>query len=79
MVKQLNSALHEEPRNQRTYVIPLKQENSFLEWLRDSGRLIPRGEEEYYAYDEEEEEEIAEIVGHDTYSFEEETIEELED
>ena len=78
MVKQLKSALHEEPRNQRTYVIPLKQENSFLEWLRDSGRLIPRGEEEYYAYDEEEEE-IAEIVGHDTYNFEEETIEELED
>ncbi|WP_235182342.1 DUF3134 family protein [Fischerella thermalis] len=47
--------------------------------MRDSGRLIPRGEEEYYAYDEEEEEEIAEIVGHDTYNFEEETIEELED
>jgi hypothetical protein len=79
MVKQLNSALHEEPRNQRTYVIPLKQENSFLEWLRDSGRLIPRGDEEYYSDDEEDEEEIAEIVGNDAYNFEEETIEELED
>ncbi len=80
MVEQLNSAVHEEPRNQRAYVIPLQQENSFLEWLRDSGRLIPRGTEESYSYDEEEEE-IAEIVEQDTYDFEEgvETIEELED
>ncbi|KOP27810.1 hypothetical protein AMR41_02470 [Hapalosiphon sp. MRB220] len=80
MVEQLNSVIHEEPRNQRAYVIPLQQENSFLEWLRDSGRLIPRGTEESYSYDEEEEE-IAEIVDQDTYDFEEEveTTEEVED
>lgn len=79
MVKQLSSALHEEPRNQRAFVIPLKQENSFLEWLRDTGRLIPRTAEEYFSYDEEEEEgEIAEIVGYNSYNLEEEETEEIE-
>ncbi|MCX7596016.1 MAG: DUF3134 domain-containing protein [Fischerella sp.] len=78
MVKQLSSAIHEEPRNQRAVVIPLKQEYSFLEWLRDTGRLIPRTAEEYFSYEEEEEEEIAEIVGYDSYDLEEEETEEID-
>jgi len=38
----LNSPLYEVPRSRRASVIPLKQELSLLDWLRENGRLISR-------------------------------------
>ncbi len=38
----LNSPLYEVPRSRRASVIPLKQEPSLLDWLRENGRLISR-------------------------------------
>lgn len=37
-----NPALLQEPRYEPAIVIPLKQEASLLDWLKASGRLIPR-------------------------------------
>ncbi|MTJ10048.1 MULTISPECIES: DUF3134 domain-containing protein [unclassified Anabaena] len=42
----LDSPLREAPRNQRAAVIPLKQESSMLDWLRQGGRLIARDVQE---------------------------------
>ncbi|RUR86665.1 DUF3134 family protein [Chlorogloeopsis fritschii PCC 9212] len=78
MVKPSEPVLHEEPRNQRAAVIPLKHEESFLEWLRNRGRLISRGTEEYYDYDDEEEEELSSIMSNTTYDYEEQETEELD-
>ncbi len=59
----LNSPLHEQPRNQRASVIPLKQELSLLDWLQSNGRLIPRevNEQDF----SEEDEEIESLMGGD--------------
>ena len=38
----LNSPLYEVPRSRRASVIPLKQEASLLDWLKENGRLISR-------------------------------------
>jgi hypothetical protein len=38
----LNSPLIEYPRNKRAVVIPARQDSSILDWLYNSGRLIPR-------------------------------------
>ncbi|MEO0970899.1 MAG: DUF3134 domain-containing protein, partial [Cyanobacteria bacterium J06639_18] len=37
-----NSPLYEVPRSRRASVIPLKQESSLLDWLKENGRLISR-------------------------------------
>ncbi|MDJ0734524.1 MAG: DUF3134 domain-containing protein [Nostocaceae cyanobacterium] len=59
----LNSPLHEQPRNQRASVIPLKQELSLLDWLQSTNRLIPR---EIHEQDfSEEDEEIESLMGGD--------------
>lgn len=41
-----NPSLRREPRYEPASVIPLKQDNSILEWLRSSGRLTARDEKE---------------------------------
>lgn len=38
----INSPLYEVPRSRRASVIPLKQESSLLDWLKENGRLISR-------------------------------------
>ncbi len=38
----LNGPLHEQPRNQRATVIRTSHEFILLEWLKSTGRLIPR-------------------------------------
>lgn len=38
-----NPSLQEEPRNQKTQLIPPNQLEPLLTWLEDSGRLIARG------------------------------------
>jgi hypothetical protein len=77
MVKLSNPALHEEPRYQATPIIPLKQEESLIDWLQNSGRLMSYPSVDYY-YEEEgdEEEYVEELV--DSFDFEEEEVEDLE-
>lgn len=41
-----NSPLREQPREQRASIIPLKHEASLLDWLKSSGRLISRDQQE---------------------------------
>jgi|UPI000380126B hypothetical protein len=74
MVKLSQQILHEEPRNQRAAVIPLQHEESFIEWLRNQGRLIPRGAEEDYDFVDEDEEELSAIINGDTFDYEEEEV-----
>ena len=38
-----NPSLQEEPRNQKTQLIPPNQLEPLLNWLENSGRLISRG------------------------------------
>ncbi|HEY9883973.1 MAG TPA: DUF3134 family protein [Thermosynechococcaceae cyanobacterium] len=38
-----NPSLQEEPRNQRTKLIPANQVEPLLHWLEQTGRLISRG------------------------------------
>lgn len=62
-----NSALREEPRDQRAAVIPVKNESSLLDWLEASGRLIARDNQEPdYSNDEEE---IAGLMDPDDMSY----------
>lgn len=58
-----HSPLREEPRTHRAPVIPLKQELSLLDWLKQTGRLIARSEQEPDFT--EDEEEISEFLGGD--------------
>jgi hypothetical protein len=62
-----NPSLHEEPRNKRAAVIPLKQESSILDWLEGTGRLRAREDKEIDYSDNEEE--IAELMGAEDNSF----------
>lgn len=62
-----NSALREEPRDQRAAVIPLKNESSLLDWLESSGRLIARDQQEPDYLDDEEE--IAGLMDPDDMSY----------
>jgi len=78
MVKLSNPALHEEPRYQPAAIIPLKEEQSLLDWLASSGRLEPYVYvENYYEDEEDDEEEVAELI--DTYEYEPEEIDHLEE
>lgn len=63
----LNSPLRQTPRQQRAAVIPLKQESSLLDWLKESGKLIARDVHEPEFQDEEEE--ISELMGGDDVGF----------
>ncbi|PIG95399.1 DUF3134 domain-containing protein [Gloeocapsopsis sp. IPPAS B-1203] len=62
-----NSALREEPRDQRAAVIPVKNESSLLDWLESSGRLIARDQQEPDYSDDEEE--IAGLMDPDDMSY----------
>ncbi|MUL35894.1 DUF3134 domain-containing protein [Gloeocapsopsis dulcis] len=62
-----NSALREEPRDQRAAVIPVKNESSLLDWLESSGRLIARDNQEPEYSDNEEE--IAGLMDPDDMSY----------
>jgi hypothetical protein len=62
-----NSALREEPRDQRAAVISVKNESSLLDWLESSGRLIARDQQEPDYSDDEEE--IAGLMDPDDISY----------
>ncbi|XHX76529.1 MAG: DUF3134 family protein [Stenomitos frigidus ULC029] len=73
-----NPSLQEEPRNQRTKLIPRNQVEPLLNWLEQSGRLISRGidpEPERIGADDL----IDEIVDVNTYGDDEEEAGGLED
>ncbi|MCC5639743.1 DUF3134 domain-containing protein [Nostoc sp. CHAB 5844] len=74
MVKLSNPALHEEPRYQPAAIIPLKQEQSLLDWLASTGRLEPYVFVENY-YEDEEDEEVVELIN----EYETEEIDHLEE
>ncbi len=57
----LTSPLYEVPRSRRASVIPLKQEPSLLEWLRENGRLISRDPVEQQ--EEKQEQDINSLMG----------------
>jgi len=57
----LNSPLYEVPRSRRASVIPLKQEPSLLDWLRENGRLISRDPVEQQG--EKQEQDINSLMG----------------
>jgi Protein of unknown function (DUF3134) len=59
-----SSFLREMPRTQRASVIPLKQELSLIDWLRQTGRLIKRDTQEQ-TFADTGEEEISEFLGGD--------------
>ncbi|AFY49749.1 Protein of unknown function (DUF3134) [Nostoc sp. PCC 7524] len=79
MVKQSNPALHEEPRHLPAPIIPLKQEESLLDWLHSTGRLVSYPSVDFYYEDEGEEEEeyVADMV--DEFDFPAEEVEDLEE
>lgn len=79
MVKLSNPALHEEPRYQPTAIVPLKQEESLLDWLESTGRLVPHVSVEYcYQDEEDEEEDVAEFLDPmDAYALETEEVEDI--
>lgn len=62
-----NSPLYEAPREQRAPVIRTKHESSLLDWLRASGRLISRDNQESDSFLEEEE--ISGLIDPDDASY----------
>lgn len=77
MVKLSNPALHEEPRHQPTAVVPITQQESLLDWLANSGRLVSYVSIDQNYYDDEEvEEDVEEIM--DSYNLETEEVEDLD-
>lgn len=76
-----NPSLREQPRHQNAPIIPSRQQSSILDWLEETGRLIPREPtERELLLDEEEMEEINELMSSDSSDyFEEDDDIELED
>lgn len=57
-----NPSLSQKPRNEPASVIPMKQETSLLDWLKETGRLIPRESKEGDLVAGDEDEEISELM-----------------
>lgn len=76
-----NPSLREQPRNQNAQIIPSRQQSSILDWLEETGRLIPREPtERELLLDEEEMEEINELMSNDSSDyFEDEDDADVED
>jgi GTP-dependent phosphoenolpyruvate carboxykinase len=73
MVMLHNPALSVQPRNQPAGVIPLRQEESLLNWLENTGRLVGPSSIEVPDYSEVEAEELEEIMEPMlTYGYDEE-------
>ncbi|MEA5617784.1 DUF3134 family protein [Cronbergia sp. UHCC 0137] len=63
----LKGPLHEQPRNQRATVIRTSNEFILLEWLKATGRLIPR--ESLESHHVSQVEEISEIIDLDDIPY----------
>jgi len=65
-----NPSLQQQPRHQNAPIIPSRQQSSILDWLEDTGRLIPREPtERELLLDEEEIEEINELMSSDSSDY----------
>jgi len=71
-----NPSLRTEPRNQQAGIVSSEQQPSILDWLEQSGRLIPReGQEQEPLTEDEEVEEIAELMTGDELDYVEDEVE----
>lgn len=72
-----NPSLRETPSHEPADVIPSKQQVSLLDWLTQTGRLIPRDNQETVSNYKPDEEEISELIVDDaSYAEEEENEDE---
>ncbi|ELS00013.1 DUF3134 domain-containing protein [Gloeocapsa sp. PCC 73106] len=76
-----NPSLRREPRYEPAPVIPLKDESSLIDWLAQTGRLKYRETTKEIELDLEEDEEIAELIDVDDYTYEEDSddVEDIEE
>jgi len=75
-----NPSLRTEPLDQQAGIVSSKQEPSILDWLEQSGRLIPReGQGPEILTEDEEVEEIAELMTGDDLDYVEEDEVDLEE
>lgn len=72
-----NPSLREEPREQLAEVISSKQESSLLDWLEANGRLVARDVQEDPLLGDEVE--IADLMGTDDSSYDDDDIDDLDD
>jgi hypothetical protein len=78
--KLVNPLLRDTPIHEPADVIPSKQQDSLLDWLKRTGRLIARTDVESVGGFGQEEEEIVElIVDEPSYEDEDDSDEEIED
>lgn len=64
-----NPSLREESQDQQAPIIPSRQQSSILDWLADSGRLIPREGDEREVAQKDEDEEINELMSSDSGNY----------
>ena len=76
-----NRAFRSEPRYEITQLIPLKEQRSLLEWLRDNNRLIPRDTSSSPSHEkltsetvDRDSEEIADFIEESSYGIDHEEI-----
>jgi len=77
--ERFNPSLRETPVHEPADVIPSKQQESLLDWLKRTGRLIARDTLEPVGGFGQEEEEISELIVDDTSDDYEENDEEMEE
>ena len=67
-----NPSLSEEPRRKLAAVMPLRQNTSIINWLKETGRMLPRDTEDD-KYLDKEDVEITELLAVE-YTLEEEEL-----
>ncbi|MDJ0718006.1 MAG: DUF3134 domain-containing protein [Prochloraceae cyanobacterium] len=73
-----NRALRQEPRYEPATVIPLKQEDSLIEWLEANNRLISREVVVENEQEESDTEELSNFIEEEPDYEEDDSIEEIE-
>jgi hypothetical protein len=73
-----NPSLRREARYEPAPVIPLKNESGLIDWLAETGRLKYREPVKEIEIELEEDEEIAELIDVEDYTFDDD-MEDLED
>ncbi len=68
-----NPSLSQKPRQEPASVIPMKQETSLLDWLKETGRLMPREAKDFDVMGDEDEE-ISELMEVDDTDLDEDDM-----
>jgi phosphopantothenoylcysteine synthetase/decarboxylase len=71
-----NPSLRQEPREAPAAIIPMEHNDSILDWLENTGRLLARSSGDFDYVDDEEE--INELMGSDDNSFDDDDDDDLE-